>query len=436
MGSINLKHTGSGSAIALSSDGTSLLLDGTAIGGGGGGADLYTANESSPTAQPSATGTNAIAIGDSAISSNTNSIAFGKARSRGISSFAALIDNNTTTYGATNNRGIAIGKFASAGTGSVCIGYGGWAGGSHSYAIGESSSNQSFGRTYSFGYSIFASAANQVNIAGASQDVRISEAYTIPKVDGSANEVLTTDGSGTVSWAAAGGGASNINGLSDGKTSTTNYGLGTNSINALTTGGRNHGFGEDSLKAVTEGSNNVAIGYRAGDAITTGSQNIMIGTHCDGSTSGTARIAIGYDMTVNSDNRVQIGSGNSNQIFNNFASNASWTRPSDERLKEDIQTNTSCGLDFINELRTVTYKWKDKSAYDKKMYGLIAQEVKSSLDSKNITDFGGWSLSDEGDATSTQAVAYEMFVIPLIKSVQELKAKNDALEARITALET
>lgn len=37
MGSINLKHTGSGSDIALSSDGTSLLLNGTAIGGGGGG---------------------------------------------------------------------------------------------------------------------------------------------------------------------------------------------------------------------------------------------------------------------------------------------------------------------------------------------------------------------------------------------------------------
>ena len=37
MGSVNLDNTGSGSAITLSSDGTSLLLDGTAIGGGGGG---------------------------------------------------------------------------------------------------------------------------------------------------------------------------------------------------------------------------------------------------------------------------------------------------------------------------------------------------------------------------------------------------------------
>jgi hypothetical protein len=34
MGSVNLDNTGSGSAITLSSDGTSLLLDGTAIGGG------------------------------------------------------------------------------------------------------------------------------------------------------------------------------------------------------------------------------------------------------------------------------------------------------------------------------------------------------------------------------------------------------------------
>lgn len=36
MGSVNLDNTGSGSAVTLSSDGTSLLLDGTAVGGGGG----------------------------------------------------------------------------------------------------------------------------------------------------------------------------------------------------------------------------------------------------------------------------------------------------------------------------------------------------------------------------------------------------------------
>lgn len=37
MGSINIDNTGSGSDVTLSSDGTSLLLDGSAVGGGGGG---------------------------------------------------------------------------------------------------------------------------------------------------------------------------------------------------------------------------------------------------------------------------------------------------------------------------------------------------------------------------------------------------------------
>jgi hypothetical protein len=42
MGKIETDHTGSGGGITLSSDGTSLLLDGTAIGGGGGGGGAMT----------------------------------------------------------------------------------------------------------------------------------------------------------------------------------------------------------------------------------------------------------------------------------------------------------------------------------------------------------------------------------------------------------
>ena len=47
MGAINLDNTGSGGAVTLTSDGTSLLLGGSAVGGA---PALYTANESSPTA--------------------------------------------------------------------------------------------------------------------------------------------------------------------------------------------------------------------------------------------------------------------------------------------------------------------------------------------------------------------------------------------------
>lgn len=45
--------------------------------------------------------------------------------------------------------------------------------------------------------------------------LNINNAYTFPTSDGSANQVLQTNGSGTLSFAAASGGASNLNGLSD-----------------------------------------------------------------------------------------------------------------------------------------------------------------------------------------------------------------------------
>jgi len=61
------------------------------------------------------------------------------------------------------------------------------------------------------------------------------------------------------------------------------------------------------------------------------------------------------------------------------------------------------------------------------MYGLIAQEVKASLDKHNITDFGGWNEIDN----TIQSVSQEMFVHPLIKAVQELSAKVEELEDKL-----
>ena len=39
------------------------------------------------------------------------------------------------------------------------------------------------------------------------------------------------------------------------------------------------------------------------------------------------------------------------------------------------------------------------------------------------------------EAGETYSLRYEEFISPLIKAVQELSAKNDALEARVTTLE-
>lgn len=179
MGAINLDNTGSGGAITLSSDGTSLLLGGSAVGGG---ADLYAANESSPTAQPSATGANAIAIGDSSVASGQGGTAIG---------FSALASGfNSVSIGngeATNSNSIAIGQGSSStGTQSIAVGRNAvsvgnsshastdsYASGANSFAAAIANSTSSYGATGSYsvamGYQAKASGNYNVAIGGTAQ---------------------------------------------------------------------------------------------------------------------------------------------------------------------------------------------------------------------------------------------------------------------------
>jgi hypothetical protein len=153
MGAINVKHTGSGADVSLSSDGTDLLLDGSAIGGGGGGSalELYAENPSSPTA-PSATGTNAVAIGNEAVASGTKATAIGDANSSGSNSFATSISNRSATYGARGTNSFAAGYLSRAtglfaggnsanasGSGSICIGNSATSSGTNSLAFATQS---------------------------------------------------------------------------------------------------------------------------------------------------------------------------------------------------------------------------------------------------------------------------------------------------------
>jgi len=192
MGSINFDNTGSGNDITLSSDGTSLLLGGTVIGGS---PDLYADNYDGTSTKPSATGTNAVAIGRLADTSGANAIgignfakaagaqsvvvgyqpnnsptgegaaafgynsyaaapyssaigpysvtagsnnfpaAIGNSYASGTNSFAAAIGNNTSTYGAVNTNAIAIGNQAKA-NGSNALAFGGWQNlATNSYAV-------------------------------------------------------------------------------------------------------------------------------------------------------------------------------------------------------------------------------------------------------------------------------------------------------------
>ena len=71
---------------------------------------------------------------------------------------------------------------------------------------------------------------------------------------------------------------------------------------------------------------------------------------------------------------------------------------------------------------------------DKVNHGFVAQEVKEVIDNHSeIKD--GFEMWREDELDGRQRLGEGALVTILTKAVQELSAKNDALEARITVLE-
>jgi len=217
-----------------------------------------------------------------------------------------------------------------------------------------------------------------------------------------------------------------------------NVGVGYQALTDVNSGGDNSTVGYNSLPNVTSGTDNVGLGRDAGASIINGSANICIGSGSDvSSSSQDFGIIIGFQIATVAD-RVAIGKSGA-LIYADFASSATWTQSSDERLKDNI-TSTDLGLDFINELRPVTFKWKDTTTVSEELtkhrtetnakdtetlqYGLIAQEVKSAMDKVGHDKFTGWDLDED----ESQSLREGQFIYPLIKAVQELSAEINKLK--------
>lgn len=156
------------------------------------------------------------------------------------------------------------------------------------------------------------------------------------------------------------------------------------------------------------------------------------------------------DIEPESDNLWELGASGRRWI-RLYAVNST-INTSDYRIKKDIQ-NSALGLDFINRLRPVSYKYKvgnktpirdNNGAYVKDEdgnvlyeeragirthWGLIAQEVKEAVDASGVEDFAGWVKDDMSDPDSMQSLAYDQFISPIIKALQEISTRLDALEA-------
>ena len=282
-----------------------------------------------------------------------------------------------------------------------------------------------------------------------------------------------------------GGGASDLNGLSDCAVDGTsvyvsnvpsglsgnpanNTVLGEGAANALTTGNDNVVIGSTAMDANVDGSDNVAVGFGALGAETSGDRNTAVGYNAltsQNQTFSASNTAIGYeadDGTVTGFQRTSLGastgrnSSNGSNITNvgysalessTSASNevtlgnssvatlrcavTSITSLSDERDKSDIKDITY-GLDFVDSLQPREFVWDNRVETDKE-----GEEFYSA--NKGKKDFGFiaqevQALDDDtlrlvyDENPEKLELSYGKLVPVLVKAIQDLSAKVTALE--------
>ncbi|MEP7169440.1 MAG: tail fiber domain-containing protein, partial [Bacteroidota bacterium] len=270
-----------------------------------------------------------------------------------------------------------------------------------------------------------------------------------------------------VSYEATRNTAVGFSGLSANTTGFTNSAFGTNAMLNNTTGFNNtacgayalpgnlDGFynvavGDQALLQNTSGARNTAVGHFSMLGITTGNYNTAIGAYIDFNSNAIENsTCVGNDANINASNSIAVG----NTSISSIKGQVNFTTYSDARVKRNVQENVP-GLNFINALRPVTYNydihkeneligntlkedWAGRYDIEKITFtGFIAQEVDAAA-KKTGYDFSGVDKSE-----NLIGLRYSEFVVPIVKSVQELSAAsneikntNDALAAKVNQLE-
>jgi len=246
-------------------------------------------------------------------------------------------------------------------------------------------------------------------------------------------------------------------------TGSNNTAVGVGALAANTTGGANTAVGSQALLSNQTATHNVAMGYQA-LRYSTSDNNTAIGWGClETQTTSSNNTCIGNQagafISTGGSQNICIGSGAGTDIFsvatesgrtvmgNNNCTNAyikvAWTVTSDARDKTDI-TPATYGLDFVNKLKPITFKWDERAKYEnetpdgshkgnKTQLGFLAQDV-IALEK----EFGGvekdFLIADDEQEKNLKITETKM-IPALVKAIQELKAINETLTARIVALE-
>lgn len=237
------------------------------------------------------------------------------------------------------------------------------------------------------------------------------------------------------------------------QTGFSNVAVGDAALSANTFGNSNTAVGSGALNRDSSGSGNTAVGFSALQHNKTGNFNSAFGDSADVSIDAlTNATALGNGAIVNANNKVFIGNASVNIVesFGVFVT-------SDGRFKTNVKEDVK-GLEFINLLRPVGYnfdaiKFESHLLQDypanvrnariqsmqagmakasaARQTGFIAQEVLDAA-KKSGYDFNGVHVPE--NPTDNYSLSYEKLVVPLVKAVQELSNKNDALQKQVDEL--
>ena len=219
-----------------------------------------------------------------------------------------------------------------------------------------------------------------------------------------------------------------------------------NTLGSLITTGGNIGIGTTSPQgplhvAGTVGATPSLVGVIVGLDSSTYAKiqlNSTIGSYIDFSAPGEdfrGRIIYDnqsqmFDFFTNTNACTRIGSTGNLTITGDFAA---FTSISDGRLKRDVQDIPSdTGLDTINRLKPVTFKWRD-DIFNKQMrnhddVGFIAQQV------EEVIPYAVGEYTEIESGETYKRMKHERIIPYLVAAIQRLDAENTSKQTQIDKL--
>jgi trimeric autotransporter adhesin len=233
-----------------------------------------------------------------------------------------------------------------------------------------------------------------------------------------------------------------------------NVAIGSHTMLNNGTGGLNTAIGSLSLESNSSGKMNTCVGTQTLSSNESGNNNTAIGYFADVQGNVNNSTAIGSLAVTAIANKVRIG----NSSVTSIEGAVPFTTPSDARFKFKIQDDVK-GLDFILQLRPVTYQFNTKQ-FDEQLNngsiknaafaaamntmnasyteatgirrtGFIAQEVEKAAIAAGY-NFSG--LIKPKTDKEYYSLSYESFVVPLVKAVQEQQQTIAGMQKEIAEL--